>query len=72
MSRKKHKKQVRSLTRAEIQKKIRKKVVTDFNDRVEAKIRNPKTPIDKGFKKFKPRGPGRLKPPTGQKTSDYD
>jgi hypothetical protein len=72
MSRKKHKKQARSLTRAEKKKIIGKKVAKIFNDRVDAEIRNPKTPIDKGFKKFKPRGPGRLKPPTGEKTSDYD
>lgn len=72
MSRKKHKKQVRSLTHAEMQKKIGKKVVTEFNDRVEAKIRKPKPQIDEGFKKFKPRGQGRLKPPTGEKASDFD
>lgn len=72
MSRKKHKKQVRSLTRAEIQKKIRKKVVTDFNDRVEVKIRNPKSQIDEGFKKFEPRRPGWVKPATGEKASDFD
>ena len=72
MSRKKHKKQVRSLTRAEKKKIIGKKVAKIFNDRVDAEIRNPKPKIDEGFKKFKPRGPGRLKPPTGQKTSDFD
>ena len=72
MSRKKHKKQVRSLTRAEKKKIIGKKVAKIFNERVDAEIRNPKPKIDKGFKKFKPRGQGRVKPPTGEKASDYD
>ena len=63
---------MRILTRAEKKKIIGKKVAKIFNDQVDAKIRNPKPKIDEGFKEFKPRGPGRLKPPTGEKTSDYD
>ena len=72
MSRKKYKKQVRSLTRAEKKKIIGKKVAKIFNERVDAEIRNPKPEIDEGFKEFEPRRPGWVKPATGEKTSDYD